>query len=292
MRFRFVAENAVTWPVSVQCRVLEVSTSGYYEWLRKPHTERDERDIAHMAVIRCIFDDYYGIYGSPRIGAEMRDRGYEITNKQVARLMKDMGLKAIQEKRFKPPQTTDSTHGLPVAKNLLNQDFYAERANQKWVGDITYIATNEGWLYLATVIDLYSRKVVGWAFSDSLATPLVSSALSMAVRERRPQGPLIFHSDQGCQYASHEFCDLLKVHGIQQSMSRKGCCYDNAVAESFFHSLKVEWISGHRYASRRQAQSSVFTFIQGFYNRMRRHSTLGYLSPIEFEERHGTEQAA
>lgn len=196
--------------------------------------------------------------------------------------MKEMGLSARPKRRF--VVTTDSDHDNPIAPNLLEQDFTAERPNQKWVGDITYIPTRQSGLYLATVIDLFSRKVVGWSMSDSLSTPLILDALAMVTTTRRPdRDGLIFHSDRGCQYASEDYRTALAAAGITASMSRKACCYDNAVAESFFHSLKVEWVRDGVYETRAAARSSIFTYIEAFYNRSRRHSTLGYLSPDAFE---------
>lgn len=265
MRFRFIAENANRWPVVVMCRVLEVSESGFYEWRAKPPSRRDTEDTRLRPLIRQIFEDYSGIYGSPRITYEVRAFGYHVNEKRVARLMREMGLVAGAPSLF--TVTTDSEHDDPVAENLLQQDFSADAPNQKWVGDITYIATKEGWLYLATVIDLFSRKVVGWAMGDSLETTLVLDALRMAVRERRPDDGLIFHSDRGCQYASKAYRAALAMYDIRQSMSRKGCCYDNAVAESFFHSLKTEWIRRHVFPSRSEAKSSIFSYLTAFYNR-------------------------
>ena len=200
--------------------------------------------------------------------------------------MQEMGLNARPPKRHLV--TSNSKHGDPIAPDLLQQNFSAEKTNEKWVGDITYIETGEDWLYLATVLDLYSRKIVGWAFSDSLATPIVSDALAMAVQQRKPTGALIFHSDRGCQYASAAFRTALTQANITPSMSRKGCCYDNAVAESFFHSLKTEWVRGRCYATRADAQASIFAYIETFYNRIRRHSTINYLSPNDYELQTGT----
>lgn len=281
MKYRFVAENAKTWPINVMCAVLAISTSGYYKWLKKPACKRDRDDIRYRPLIRQIFDEYSGIYGSPRITYEMRAMGYRINEKRVERLMREMGLTASSPKQF--VTTTDSKHDHPIAENLLEQDFTAEEPNQKWVGDITYIATKEGWLYLATVIDLFSRKIVGWAMSDHIDTELVLSALRMGIRDRQPCEGLIFHSDRGSQYASHEYRQTLAFHGITQSMSRRACCWDNAVAESFFHSLKTEWIRRHVYENRETARTSIFAYIHGFYNSKRRHSTIGYLSPDEYE---------
>lgn len=282
MIYAFILRHQDRWPISLQCRTLGVTRSGFYAWLDRPPSPRIQEDAALARLIRQIFDLYNGVYGSPRITYEVRALGHRVSENRVARLMAHMGLRAVQTKAFKVA-TTVSNQDHPVAPDLLQQDFSANRPNQKWVGDVTYIATKEGWVYLATVIDLYSRKVVGWSMSDSLATPLVNDALEMAVRSRRPGPGTIFHSDRGCQYTSAGYRQRLADHGLLASMSRKGCCYDNAVAESFFHSLKVEWIRGKPYDTRRAARTSVFTYIEAFYNRRRRHSTLGYTSPDEFE---------
>ena len=261
--------------------VLEVTPSGYYAWKKNPLSRRAEKDAKLRPIIQRTFETYKGIYGSPRITVEVNAQGHRANHKQVERLMQAMGLNARPPKRH--VVTTNSKHGDPISPDLLQQHFTAEKPNEKWVGDITYIETSEGWLYLATVLDLYSRKIVGWAFSDSLSTPVVSDALTMAVQQRKPTGALIFHSDRGCQYASAAYRTALTLANITPSMSRKGCCYDNAVAESFFHSLKTEWVRGRCYATRATAQLSIFSYIETFYNRVRRHSTINYLSPNDYE---------
>jgi len=281
MKYIFIRANAAVWPVRVQCSVLEVTPSGYYAWKKNPLSRRAEKDAKLRPIIQRTFDTYKGIYGSPRITVEVKAQGHRANHKQVERLMQEMGLNARPPKRH--VVTTNSKHGDPIAPDLLQQHFSAEKPNEKWVGDMTYIETGEGWLYLATVLDLYSRKIVGWAFSDSLATPIVSDALAMAVQQRKPTGSLIFHSDRGCQYASATYRTALTLANITPSMSRKGCCYDNAVAESFFHSLKTEWVRGRCYATRATAQLSIFSYIETFYNRVRRHSTINYLSPNDYE---------
>jgi transposase InsO family protein len=286
MRYIFIRDHACEWPVWVQCTVLEVSPSGYYDWKKNPQSRRAEKDAKLRPVIRKTFDAYNGIYGSLRITAEINAQGYRANHKQVERLMRAMGLNARPPKRH--VVTTNSKHGDPIAPDLLQQNFSAEKPNEKWVGDITYIETAEGWLYLAMVLDLYSRKIVGWAFADSLATPIVSDALAMAVKQRQPTGALIFHSDRGCQYASTVYRTALTLANITPSMSRKGCCNDNAVAESFFHSLKTEWVRGKCYATQAAAQLSIFTYIETFYNRVRRPSTINYLSPNDYELQTGT----
>ena len=281
MRYPFICEHEKDWSITVMCRILEVRPSGYYKWRNAPQLSREQRDEPMRPLIRQAFERSYGTYGSPRIFRELRAQGHVVSKKQIERLMAEMEISAHRPKRF--VSTTDSNHDNPIAPNLLEQNFYAAGINLKWVGDITYIATEEGWLYFATVIDLCSRKLVGWSFSDSLATPLISDALSMAVNQRDIEEGLIFHSDRGCQYTSDEYRTQLHAHKITPSNSRKGCCYDNAVAESFFHSLKTEWVCGKIYATRKEAQISIFRYIESFYNRTRRHSTIDYLSPDDFE---------
>lgn len=282
MKYAFVRDHAEEWPVKAMCQTLEVSTSGYYGWRRKPFTRRYRDDAIFRAVIRQYYDDFDGRYGSPRICVEMNATGYRINHKRVERLMREMGLSARPPKQF--VNTTDSNHDGPIAPNLLEQDFSAEKPDDKWVGDITYVPTDEGWLFLAVVLDLYSRRIVGWAFADTLHRDIVLQAMQRAIQQRRPPPGLIFHSDRGCQYASEDFRNLLNRHGIVQSMSATGNCYDNAVAESFFHTLKVEEVHRRIYRTRTEAQTALFAYIEGFYNHRRRHSSLGYLSPGAFEE--------
>lgn len=287
MRYVFIKTHEEVWPVTVQCRVLQVTPSGYYAWKRRPNARRHLLDDRWADIIRDIFERHHGIYGAPRITAEMRALGHRINHKHVERLMREMGLQARQRRKFRP-HTTVVDVDAAVSPDLLGQDFTAENPNERWVGDITYLTTATGFEYLATVIDLNSRRVVGWALAATLETHLVLAALDMALRQRRPPAGLIFHSDRGCQYTSKAFRDRLGAVGIRQSMSRTGCCYDNAVAESFFHSLKVEWLHGHEIRDRETVRNEVFRYIEGYYNRSRRHSTLGYLSPEAFERRNGT----
>jgi len=282
----FIAAHSSQWPITIQCRVLGVTPSGYYAWKRRPNTRRRILEDRHAVIIRDIFERNQGIYGSPRITAEMRALGHRINHKTVERLLREMGLQARQRRKFRP-QTTVIDNSQPVSPDLLDQDFTAESPNQRWVSDITYLVTEDGFEYLATVIDLYSRRVVGWAFSRSLETTIVMEALDMALRQRHPPAGLIFHSDRGCQSTSEAFRDRLRLAGIRQSMSRTGCCYDNAAAESFFHSLKVEWIHGRELRDRQEVRTEVFRYIEGYYNRSRRHSSLGYVSPAEFERQNG-----
>lgn len=286
MRYRFILEHEGEYPVRVMCRVLEVAPSGYHAWKRRPNSPRHDQDERLCPLIRRLFDESHRTYGSPRLTEDLRALGHRINAKRVARLMQMLGLRASKPARY--VATTDSDHDEPIAPDRLQQDFAAAGPNQKWVSDITYIPTREGWLYLCVVIDLWSRRVVGWSFSDSLATELVAAATKMAISDRRPDPGCIFHSDRGCQYASGEFRSFAAANGLVQSMSRKGCCYDNAVAESFFHSLKIDWVHGRTFISRAEATQAIFVYLQVFYNRVRRHSTLGYLSPERFE----LEQAA
>jgi putative transposase len=284
VRYRFIVAHADCWPVVVQCRVLGVMPSGFYAWKKRPNARRHLMDDRYAEMIRRIFDQHHGNYGAPRITEELRALGQRINRKRVERLMREMGLQAKQKRKFRPRTTVVDAAAI-VSPDLLCQDFTAEQPNQRWVGDITYLETASGFEYLATVIDLYSRRVVGWAFAATLETTIVIEALDMALRLRDPPAGLIFHSDRGCQYTSQAFRDRLRLARMRQSMSRKGCCYDNAVAESFFHSLKVEWLHGNDLRSREIVRSEVFRYIEGYYNRSRRHSTNGYLSPVEFERR-------
>lgn len=282
MRYRFIQAHAKRWPIKTLCRVLRVTTSGYYAWRKRPNAKRYREEERLRPVIQRLFDDFDGVYGAPRLTMELRAMGYRVNRKRVERLMREMGLRARQTKRFRPV-TTIVAEGEPVAPDLLEQDFSASAPDQRWVGDITYIPTSEGFLFLAVVLDLFSRRIVGWSMGDSLETDLVNDAMRMALQGRAPSAGLIFHSDRGCQYTSRSFRKLLKSAGVRQSMSRKGCCYDNAVAESFFHSLKVEWLNGRPLLDRQQTRNRVFQYIEGFYNTHRRHSSLAYHSPADFE---------
>jgi transposase InsO family protein len=262
--------------VRLMCRVLEVSASGYYAWRKRtPSHQAQARDLLDRKV-RAEFEVRKGRAGAPRLARHLK-RG----RRQVAQSLRRQGLRAKAARKFKA--TTNSNHTLPVAKNLLQQNFTAARPNQAWVGDITYIQTDEGWLYLAVVMDLWSRKVVGWSMSERMTATLVCDALRMALfRRKRPRG-VVMHTDRGSQYCSREHRAVLKAHGLVASMSAKGNCYDNAAMESWNHSLKVEAIHGERFATREQAKAYVFEYIEVDYNRNRLHSTLGYLSPDEFE---------
>ena len=266
------------------CKTLEVSKSGYYNWLRLGPSKRWLENQAISIAIHTIFKDSFESYGAPRIKVELLKYGHRVSRPRVARLMRANKLFARRRRKF--IFTTDSNHSYPIAPNILNQDFAVNRENQVWVSDITYIQTKEGWVYLTVIIDLFNRKVVGWAMSDNLSTQAtIMPAWNMAVKDNKITEELIFHSDRGTQYASYRFTDILKGYKglVKQSMSRKGNCWDNAVAESFFKSLKVEWVYKHNYGLRSEAELSIFGWIETWYNRRRIHSSLGYKSIEEFE---------
>jgi len=274
-------DHRKNWPLRTMARVLRVSPGGYYAWRKRQPSARSQRRATLQTAIREVHEQSRRTYGSPRVHAALTGRGITCCVNTVAKIMRQAGLAARVKRRFKT--TTDASHDLPTAPNRLNRCFRRHRANEAWVGDVTFIATDEGWLYLATEMDLYSRKIVGWAMGDRLTTDLVASALSMAVAQRRPPIGLLHHSDRGCQYASRAFRGLLSAHGMVCSMSRRGNAYDNAPMESFFGTLKQERIHRASYATRDQARTDVFEYIEAFYNRRRLHSTLGYLSPDDFE---------
>lgn len=275
------------YPVSVSCGVLEVSASGYFNWLRRPQDiagrpggrHSDEALLAH---IRAIHAEVKGEYGWPRMHKELQARGIRVGKDRVRKLMQQHGIRARTKRKF--VVTTDSRHSLPVAPDLVQRRFTPEAPNQLWSGDITYIATDEGWLYLAAVIDLFSRQVVGWSLQPHMQAGLVKDALAMAWWRRRPPTGLIFHSDRGSQYCSGEFQDALKDWKMRSSMSRKGNCWDNAPTESFWGRLKTASVHGHKFATREQAKQAVMDWM-AFYNHRRLHSSLGYLSPMQFEQR-------
>lgn len=267
------------------CQVLNVAVSGYYRWRQGRRSRRQQADEQLTQTIRRLHAESHQRYGSPRIHAELRAQGIRCSAKRVARLMRQQGLQGKCKWRRRVC-TTDSKHTLPVARNVLSQEFTAEQPNAKWVADITYIPTAEGWLYLAGILDIFSRKVVGWAMGDTMTTELVARALIAAVQTRRPQPGLLHHSDRGSQYASHDYQAQLRAAQIQVSMSRTGNCYDNALMESFWATLKVELTDDKTYASHTAAKQDIFQYIEGFYNQRRRHSALGYLSPTEFERRY------
>lgn len=258
-----------------------MSTSGYYDWLERSESARSQRHRQLITRIKAIHQKSRKIYGSPRVHSELVDEGIVVGKNTVAKLMQRHRIQSKVHKRF--VITTESRHGLKAADNVLKQNFSAQQPNQKWVSDVTFIPTREGWLYLATVMDLFSRKIIGWSMGSSNSTALISQALLMTIAQRGDVKGVILHSDRGIQYASRDYQHLLRKHGIVCSMSRKGNCWDNAVMESFYHSLKTECVVFEDYRTRSQARSSLFDYIELFYNRQRRHSTLAYKSPVTYE---------
>jgi transposase InsO family protein len=282
VRFDWIHAQRTAFEVKLMCHVLQVSRSGYYAWVGRPPGARAVRQAELIEQIRQVHAESFGTYGSPRVRAELLDRQVDVCVNTVARLMRRADLRAVTHKRF-VVRTTESGHGLPVAANLLGRRFEAREPDRKWVCDITYVRTGEGFLYLAAVMDLCSRRVVGWAMADHLRTELCLEALGMALASRRPGAGLIHHSDRGVQYASGDYREKLAERGITCSMSRSGDCYDNAAMESFWGTLKTEWVYQQEYQTREQARNSIFRYIECWYNRRRRHSAIGYKSPEQFE---------
>jgi transposase InsO family protein len=290
VKYAWIASNKAKWPITLACDVLGVSASGYFEhWRRKkletptkPGANRRMSDEALLVHIRAIHAEVKGEYGWPKMWKELVARGYRVGKERVRRLMKNHGIRARCKRKF--VVTTDSKHHLPIAPDLVQRNFTPTAPNQVWTGDITYIATDEGWLYLAAVIDLFSRQVVGWSMQAHMQSSLVTDALKMAWYRRHPAPGLIFHSDRGSQYCGHEFQDTLTGYKIKSSMSRKGNCWDNAPTESLWGRLKVGRLYGQKFATRREAMDEVIDWLT-FYNHSRLHSTLGYVSPMKFEER-------
>lgn len=283
MRFTFIQNHAEQFPVDLLCQVLQVSRSGYYVWRQRPPSDQAQRREQLVCRIHEVHEASRQRYGAPRVHAELQAQGTSCSKNTVATLMRRRGLRSKMHRRF-VVRTTDSRHGHPVAENRLNQQFQRPLPNQAWVADITYIATTEGWLYLAAVLDICSRKVVGWATADHLRAELPATALRMALTQRDAPEGLLHHSDRGVQYACDEYQQLLSAHRITPSMSRTGNCYDNAMMESFFGTLKTELIHHETYRTREEARSALFEYIEVFYNRKRRHSALDYQSPTEYEE--------
>ncbi len=290
MKYAWIARHKTYWPITLACEVLQVSASGYFEHWRRKDASKPSRaganrrisDEALLVHIRSIHAEVKQEYGWPTMCKELVARGIRVGKERVRKLMQRHGIKAKGKRKF--VVTTDSKHDLPIAPNLLSRDFRADRPNQKWTSDITYIATDEGWLYLAAVIDLFSRQVVGWSMQAHMQARLVTDALRMAWFRRRPAPGLIFHSDRGSQYCSHEFQSALAGYEMKSSMSRKGDCWDNAPTESLWGRLKVARLYGRRFATRREAMDEVIDWLT-FYNHRRLHSTLGYVSPMTFEQR-------
>ena len=285
MRFRLVDAAKKEFPVQRLCKVLGVSESGYFAWRNRPASRRQREDMVLLAHVRSAFTLSNGTYGSPRMVHELRDQGLQVGRRRTARLMRDNGLRARQKRRFK--RTTDSEHAFPVAPNLIDQDFTATGPNQKWGVDISYVWTREGWLYLAVVIDLFSRRVVGWSVSDRLHRSLALAALRRGLAIRRPAPGLVHHSDRGSQYCSNDYQAELRRHGLQISMSGKGNCYDNAMVETFFKTLKAELVWRTVFLTRGEAEAAIGRYIDSFYNPVRRHSALDFVSPAMFERQAG-----
>jgi len=282
MKYQFMKDNSKIFPVKKMATVLKVSRSCYYAWLNSGPSAHEIRDRGLRVEITRIFEEYRKLYGSPRIYKELQGTKYSCSRSRVARLMRENDLVARQKRRFKV--TTDSSHDYPVSPNLVNQNFSVGSINECWVSDITYIDTMEGWLYLCSILDLFSRRVVGWSMASHIRSELAIDALNMAFMHREPAEGLIFHSDRGIQYASKAFRKKLESYKMIQSMSRKGNCWDNAPAESFFSTLKMEEVYHKKYRTKEEARQSIFEYIEVFYNRQRSHSFLDFTSPVKYEE--------
>jgi putative transposase len=282
MKFEFIAKHRGAWRTGDLCEALGVSRGGFYEWLRRPQSPRRRENQQLLAQVRTSFEQSDRTYGSPRVWRDLRAWGHRCGRHRIARLMRAEGLQARRRRR-RLPFDTGGRASSAIAPNLLDRQFEATAPNQRWVADFTYIWTHEGWLYFAVVLDLFSRLVVGWSMSCRMAAQLVADALVMAIWRRGPATALLHHSDQGSQYTSESFQQLLAEHGITCSMSRSGNVWDNSAMESFFSSLKVERVNRRVYATREAAKADVFDYVERFYNPRRRHSTLGYLSPVEYE---------
>jgi len=283
MRFRFIEEHRVSFPANRLCDVMGVSQRGLRAYRNRPASRRQRTDMIMLAHIKEQSRLSLNSYGRPRMTEELKELGLEVGHRRVGRLMHQNNISVIRTRKHKV--TTDSNHKFNIAANLLNRDFFAEKPNQKWVVDISYIWTREGWLYLAVVLDLYSRRVIGWAVSNRMKRDLAIRALNMAIALRRPPKGCIHHSDRGSQYCSHDYQRILRQHGFEISMSGKGNCYDNAAMETFFKTIKAELIWRHSWQTRRTVEVAIFEYINGFYNPRRRHSALGWKSPLSFERK-------
>lgn len=281
MRFAFIAENEGLLPIKRLCQIMDVSPRGYRAWRTRPMSKTQRADMVVLAHIREQFALSLGSYGRPRMAEELRELGLAVGERKVGRLMRENAIAVKRNKKFKA--TTDSNHSFNIAPNLLDRDFFAEQPNQKWAGDISYVWTREGWLYLAVIIDLHSRRVIGWAVSSRMKRDLAIRALKMAIALRNPPKGCIHHTDRGSQYCSHDYQKLLRHHGFKVSMSGKGNCYDNAVVETFFKTIKAELLWQQSWETPRAAEMAIFEYINGFYNPRRRHSALGWKSPLAFE---------
>ncbi len=288
MRYQWIKQHRRSYPLALMCRILQVSASGFYDWSdRRPSARQQRRDKIAQAAGRSHFESNR-IYGYRKVWQDLAEQKIGCCSETVRRVLQELGLFSRTKRKFLT--TTDSNHCQPVAENVLDRDFSATAPNQKWLTDITYISTREGWLYLAGVLDVFSRKVVGWSMSERIDTELVKSALHMATTQRSPETGLLHHSDRGVQYASDAYQQALDDLGIICSMSGKGDCWDNAMMESFFGSLKTEWVYGKDYQTREEAKQDLFKYMEMFYNRQRRHAALGYISPAEFERRYEVTQ--
>jgi putative transposase len=286
VRYACIQRHLEEFEVSLMCRVLEVARSGFYAWRTHGSSARALSDQRLLVQVRAVYREKQGRYGSPRIHAELRANGERVSRKRIARVMREDGLRGKKRRRFRT--TTNSQHAYPIADNVLNRRFAVEEIegpDRVWVVDITYVPTREGWLYLAIVLDLASRLVVGWAMGETLESSLAMDALEMALQRRRPAAGLLHHSDRGVQYASNEYRAMLEAYGAVASMSRKGNCWDNAVAESFFATLEIELMDGANWDTRKEAIGAIFQYIEVWYNRQRRHSSLGSLTPAAFDKR-------
>jgi len=283
MRFRFIEEHGRDFPINRLCQVLDVSARGLRAYRSRPASHRQRTDMVVLAHIKEQSRLSLGSYGRPRMTEELKDLGLNIGHRRVGRLMRENGIRVERSKKYKV--TTDSNPAFNIAPNLLNRDFRADQPNQKWAGDISYVWTREGWLYLAVILDLHSRRVIGWAVSNRMKRDLAIQALKMAVALRQPPKGCIHHTDRGSQYCSHDYQKLLRQHGFRVSMSGKGNCYDNSAVEAFFKTIKAELIWRRSWETRRQAEIAIFEYINGFYNPRRRHSALGWKSPVAFERK-------
>lgn len=281
MKYAWIKQHALEFPIASMCRFMQVSRSAYYAWLHRPQTAIEKEDIELTATIHSIFKKSRATYGTRRIKKALFDQKRNVSRRRIGRLMDKANLACKTKRKFKA--TTDSKHDKPISPNLLDREFNVSQPDQVYAGDITYIHTQEGWLYLAVVIDLYSRQIVGWSMAEHMRAKLVNDALLMALWKRKPAKGLLWHSDRGSQYASDSHRALAKAFGIRQSMSRKGNCWDNAVSESFFHTLKTELTHHETYQTRSAAKQAVFEYIEVFYNRERLHSANGYVSPVDYE---------
>lgn len=281
MKYAWIKEQSTNYPIATLCRFMGVTRSCYYDWLNSPKTGREKENEVLTERLKKLFEDSRKTYGTRRLKRKLAEQDIHVSRRRIGRLMRQAGLFCKTKRRFKA--TTNSSHNKPVAPNLLDRQFEVSEPDRYYVGDITYIATLEGWLYLAVVIDLFSRQIVGWSMDERMKAKLVNDALLMAIWKRKPKGGLVWHTDRGSQYASNSHRKILSDHNIVQSMSRKGNCWDNAVSESFFHSLKTELTHHCQFKTREEAKLAIFEYIEVFYNRERLHSANDYLSPVDYE---------